>query len=125
MAAQESSSGIRQRLRLSGGTELSFITAGEESRPAVLLLHGTPNSARMFRKLIPALSQDAYVVAPDLPGCGESDVLPGVSFPAIGQAITELLEHPSDKKAQPLQHSGRPEPLSVHPLAKGALILLC
>ena len=36
----------RQRLRLSGGTELSFITAGEASKPAVLLLHGFPSSAR-------------------------------------------------------------------------------
>ena len=35
----------RQRLRLSGGTELSFITAGEASMPAVLLLHGSPSSA--------------------------------------------------------------------------------
>lgn len=36
----------RQRLRLSGGTELSFITAGEASQPAVLLPHGFPSSAR-------------------------------------------------------------------------------
>jgi pimeloyl-ACP methyl ester carboxylesterase len=82
----------RQRFRLSGGTELSFFTAGEASTPAVLLLHGTPNSARMFREVVPALAQAAYVIAPDLPGCGESDVLPAVSFPAIGQAISELLD---------------------------------
>jgi pimeloyl-ACP methyl ester carboxylesterase len=82
----------QQRLRLSGGTTLSFMTAGEASKPAVLLLHGTPNSGRMFREVMPALAQVAYVVAPDLPGCGESDALPAVSFPAIGQAIAELLE---------------------------------
>jgi pimeloyl-ACP methyl ester carboxylesterase len=82
----------RQRLRLSGGTELSFITAGEASRPAVLLLHGSPSSARMFREVVPELSQAAYVIAPDLPGFGESDVLPAVSFPAFGQAIAELLD---------------------------------
>jgi pimeloyl-ACP methyl ester carboxylesterase len=82
----------RQRLRLSGGTELSFITAGERSKPAVLLLHGSPSSARMFRDVIPALSQAACVIAPDLPGFGESDVLPEVSFPAFGQAISELLD---------------------------------
>ena len=45
----------RQRLRLSSGTELSFITAGEASKPAVLLPHGTPNSARMFWEVAPAL----------------------------------------------------------------------
>src|SRR5688572_21524012 len=82
----------RQRLRLSGGTELSFITAGDVARPAVLLLHGFPNSARMFREVIPELSQIAYVIAPDLPGFGESDVLPEVTFVAFGQAISELLE---------------------------------
>jgi pimeloyl-ACP methyl ester carboxylesterase len=81
----------RQRLRLSGGTELSFITAGDASRPAVLLLHGTPSSARYFRQVVPELSRAAYVVAPDLPGWGESDVLPATSFPALGQAISELL----------------------------------
>jgi len=81
-----------ERLRLSGGTELSFVTAGEASMPAVLLLHGTPNSSRMFRELMPALSQAAYVVAPDLPGHGASDPLPAVTFPAIGEAVAELLD---------------------------------
>src|SRR5688572_30181147 len=83
----------RQRLRLSGGTELSFITAGEPSKPAVLLLHGFPSSARTFREVVPQLSQASYVIAPDLPGFGDSDVLPAVSFPAFGQAISELLDH--------------------------------
>ncbi len=82
----------RQQLRLSGGTELSFITAGESSRPAVLLLHGTPQSARYFRDIVPELSRVAYVIAPDLPGFGESDLLPTASFPAYGQAISELLD---------------------------------
>jgi pimeloyl-ACP methyl ester carboxylesterase len=82
----------RQRLRLSGGGELSFITAGEPTRPALLLLHGSPSSARMFREVIPELSLTAYVLAPDLPGFGESDVLPSPSFPALGQAISELLD---------------------------------
>jgi pimeloyl-ACP methyl ester carboxylesterase len=82
----------RQRLRLSGGTESSFITAGETSRPAVLLLHGFPTSAQMFREVVPELSQVAYVIAPDLPGFGESDVLPEASFSAFGQAVSELLD---------------------------------
>jgi len=82
----------RQRLRLSGGTELSFIAAGEASKPAVLLLHGFPSSARTFRDVIPGLSEAAYVIAPDLPGFGESDVLPQPSFPAFGEAISELLD---------------------------------
>ena len=83
---------VRQRLRLSVGSELSFVTAGDASEPAVLLLHGFPSSARTFRDVVPELSQAAYVIAPDLPGFGESDVLPTVSFPAFAQAIAELLD---------------------------------
>lgn len=82
----------RQRFRLPGSTELSFITAGEASQPAVLLLHGFPGSANFFREVVPGLSRVAYVIAPDLPGFGESDVLPAASFPAFGQAISELLD---------------------------------
>lgn len=82
----------RRSLRLSGGTELSYLTAGERSKPAVLLLHGFPSSARTFREVIPELSEVAHVMAPDLPGFGESDVLPAPSFPAFAAAISELLD---------------------------------
>jgi pimeloyl-ACP methyl ester carboxylesterase len=82
----------RQRLRLSGGSELSFITGGDPSSPPVLLLHGFPSSARTFLHVVPELSKVARVIAPDLPGFGESDVLAEPTFAAFGAAITELLE---------------------------------
>ncbi|HSA53835.1 MAG TPA: alpha/beta fold hydrolase [Yinghuangia sp.] len=82
----------RHRVRLSHGREMAFATAGDASRPAVLLLHGFPNSARMFDAIMPELSQVAYVVAPDLPGFGDSDVLPAPSFTAFGHAVSELLD---------------------------------
>jgi pimeloyl-ACP methyl ester carboxylesterase len=82
----------RQRIRLSCGAELCFVTAGDASKPALLLLHGFPGSAGYFREVVPELSQAAYVIAPDLPGFGESGVLPEVTFPAFGQAISELLD---------------------------------
>jgi pimeloyl-ACP methyl ester carboxylesterase len=82
---------IRQRFRLFSGAEMSVVTAGDASKPAVLLLHGFPGSSTYFRDVIPKLSQTAFVIAPDLPGFGESDVLPRPSFPAFGQAISELL----------------------------------
>lgn len=86
-------SSTQQRLRLSGGTELSFITAGDASNPALLLLHGYASSSRTFHDVIPALSRVAHVIAPDLPGYGKSDPLPEPSFAALSDAITELLRH--------------------------------
>jgi pimeloyl-ACP methyl ester carboxylesterase len=83
----------RQRFRLSGGTDISFVTEGDRSRPTLLLLHGFPSSARMFRSLIPKLSGDAFVIAPDMPGFGESDPLAETTFPALGRAVSELLQH--------------------------------
>ena len=83
---------MRSRMRLSGRTELAYHAAGKESLPAVLLLHGFPGSADYFRAVIPDLSTIARVIAPDLPGFGESDVLPSPSFPAFGKAVSELLD---------------------------------
>ncbi|WP_287325005.1 hypothetical protein [Mesorhizobium sp.] len=54
----------QQRLRLSGGTELSFITAGDASNPALLLLHGFPSSSRTFQGIIPGLARVAFVIPP-------------------------------------------------------------
>jgi pimeloyl-ACP methyl ester carboxylesterase len=82
----------RHRLRLSVGTELSVITAGDPSNPALLLLHGFPSSARTFREVIPVLADVCHVVAPDLPGYGESDVPPHASFAGLSDAVAEMLD---------------------------------
>ena len=75
------------------GTKLSVIVAGDRQRPAVLLLHGFPSSANTFRDIIQALAESSYVIAPDLPGFGESDMLPVASFDAYTTVISELLDH--------------------------------
>lgn len=85
--------GPLQRLRLSSGAKLSFVTAGASSNPTILLLHGFPSSSRTFSNIIPRLSEVAYVIAPDLPGFGESEPLPSPSFQAFTDAISELLAH--------------------------------
>jgi pimeloyl-ACP methyl ester carboxylesterase len=81
----------RERIRLSAGTELSFLSAGDPSSPAMLLLHGFPSSANTFRDVIPELAEVSYVVAPDLPGFGASEPLAKPTFEAFGVAILELL----------------------------------
>jgi pimeloyl-ACP methyl ester carboxylesterase len=56
------------------GVEVFYRSAGSESAPAVLLLHGFPSSSHMFRNLIPLLSTRYRVIAPDLPGFGFTTV---------------------------------------------------
>ncbi len=54
------------------GVKLQYLTAGHG--PAVLLLHGYAETSRMWRPLIPRLAADFTVIAPDLPGIGDSDI---------------------------------------------------
>jgi pimeloyl-ACP methyl ester carboxylesterase len=83
----------RRAFRTSLGTRLSYLHAGDPGRPAILLLHGFPDSARYFRDVIPVLAEQAHVIAPDLPGFGDSDVLPSTSFAAFADVVGELLGH--------------------------------
>jgi pimeloyl-ACP methyl ester carboxylesterase len=87
------SSITRSSIQLSGGTRLSFVTAGDERRGALLLLHGFPSSANTFRDIIPVLADVAYVIAPDLPGFGASEPLHETTFDHYAEAVNELLEH--------------------------------
>ena len=48
--------------------------AGQKDAPVLLLLHGFPSAGHMFRDLIPQLSDQFRVIAPDLPGFGQSDM---------------------------------------------------
>lgn len=53
-----------------GDHEVFYRAAGPKDAPILLLLHGFPSSSHMFRDLIPALSDEHRVIAPDLPGFG-------------------------------------------------------
>ncbi|WP_421943340.1 alpha/beta fold hydrolase [Pedobacter sp.] len=55
------------------GQNIFYREAGEKDFPVILLLHGYPTSSHMFRNLIPLLSTNYHVIAPDLPGFGYSD----------------------------------------------------
>jgi len=56
------------------GFKIFYREAGSPNAPKLLLLHGFPTSSHMFRDLIPLLSHKLHIVAPDLPGFGNSDM---------------------------------------------------
>ena len=56
------------------GVKVFYREAGRPDAPKLLLLHGFPSSSHMFRDLIPKLAERFHVVAPDLPGFGQSDM---------------------------------------------------
>jgi pimeloyl-ACP methyl ester carboxylesterase len=54
--------------------EIFYREAGRSNAPALLLLHGFPTASHMFRDLIPQLADRFHVIAPDLPGFGQSNM---------------------------------------------------
>jgi len=62
------------------GVNVFYREAGPAKAPVVLLLHGFGASSYMFRNLIPQLATKYHVIAPDLPGFGQTSVMPGKQF---------------------------------------------
>jgi len=84
------------------GLDIFYREAGSRSNPTLLLLHGFPTSSHMFRDLIPLLSQDYHVIAPDYPGYGNSS-MPTVdefeyTFNHMASIVEQLLEQKSINK---------------------------
>ena len=74
------------------GTEIFYREAGDRSRPTLLLLHGFPTSSHMFRDLIPDLADQYHVVAPDLPGFGNSAMKPRDAFNYTFDNIANVID---------------------------------
>jgi pimeloyl-ACP methyl ester carboxylesterase len=74
------------------GLNLFYRKAGRADAPAVLLLHGFPTASHMFRDLIPLLSDQFCLVAPDFPGFGQSDMPPRDRFSYSFEKIADVVE---------------------------------
>ena len=81
---------VHHRVSLNG-TELHYVSAGTAGSP-VLLVHGFPETWRVFRKLIPLLSKRHRVFAVDLRGFGDSAAATGEPGSATSAAdLSELI----------------------------------
>jgi pimeloyl-ACP methyl ester carboxylesterase len=94
---------ISVRSEIVDGVKLAYLTAGQG--PAILLLHGYAETSRMWRPLIPPLADRFRVVAPDLPGIGDSDIpADGLDMTRAAVRIHELVKSLGIQKAVVVGH---------------------
>ena len=73
------------------GLKIFYREAGPADAPTLLLLHGFPSAGHMFRDLIPLLAERFHLVAPDLPGFGQSDMPSRDSFKYTFDNLAEAI----------------------------------
>jgi len=73
------------------GAEMAVRLAGDREKPAILLIHGFPSSSESFRNVTDPLAQSCFVIAPDLPGFGDSEPVARPSFSRFADMVDELL----------------------------------
>jgi pimeloyl-ACP methyl ester carboxylesterase len=85
------------------GVKLHYLTAGHG--PAVILIHGYAETSRMWRPVIPLLAQKFTVIAPDLPGIGDSEIpKDGLDMKTAAIRIHALVKSLGIEKARVVGH---------------------
>ena len=83
---------IAYRTAQAAGLKVFYREAGKPDAPKLLLLHGFPSSSHMFRDLIPLLAEHFHIVAPDLPGFGQSEMPVRGKFDYTFDNIAHVIE---------------------------------
>ena len=95
--------GISSKMANVDGLKIHYLSAGHG--PAVILLHGYAETSRMWRPLIPKLGAKFTIVAPDLPGIGDSSIPPdGMDMKTAAVRIHDLARSLGIQKAEVVGH---------------------
>jgi len=84
---------IRRRTIRHADINIFVRQAGAPTRPTLALLHGFPSASRHYLRLMDRLADRWHVVAPDYPGFGLSDPLPGSpTFDRLAEITAQVLD---------------------------------
>jgi len=85
------------------GAKLHYMTAGHGT--PLILLHGYAETSLMWKPIIPALAKRFTVIAPDLPGIGDSDIpADGLDMKSAAIRIHDLAKSLGVQKAEVVGH---------------------
>jgi pimeloyl-ACP methyl ester carboxylesterase len=94
---------IASRTAEIGGVKLHYMTAGHGT--PLILLHGYAETSLMWKPIIPALAKRFTVIAPDLPGIGDSDIpADGLDMKSAAIRIHDLAKSLGVQKAEVVGH---------------------
>src|SRR5437879_4440935 len=101
--ADASDKGIVSRTAESDGVKLHYQTAGHG--PFLILLHGYAETSLMWRPIMPVLAERFTVIAPDLPGIGDSAIpADGLDMKTAAVRIHGLARSLGVQKAEVVGH---------------------
>jgi pimeloyl-ACP methyl ester carboxylesterase len=91
--------GCEHRFATAGGVRLHYVSGGKEDGDVVVLLAGFPESWFAWRKVMALLTPTYNVIAPDLPGQGDSDrPAAGYDTKTLATTVHGLLEQLGTKR---------------------------
>ena len=85
------------------GVQLHYLTAGQ-GPAVVILLHGYAETSRMWRPILPQLAERFKVIAPDLPGIGDSSIPDKIDMLEAAKQIHDLVRSLKIDKARVVGH---------------------
>ncbi len=86
-----------------GGVRLHYLTAGHGT--PLILLHGYAETSRMWRPIVPVLAKRFTVIAPDLPGIGDSGIpTDGLNMKSAAIRIHDLAKSLGVQRAEVVGH---------------------